>query len=285
LTYRVDLPPVEAAPCYPRAVNAATLLNLINCHAAIAPSEYQRRSFPRRLWDRIAVHRDGLDTELYSPRPVPRVVEGRELPPGTRVVTFSARGLESMRGFDLLVRIAEGVMRRRSDVVFLVAGDDGVYYGWDKSFTGKLSFKEAVLAGSSVDRARLIFLGHIEPAKLAEIFAMSDLHLYLSVPFVTSWSVLNAMSSGCVVLAGDDEATREFIEPGQNGLLEPLFDTDRFVETVLRVLADPAAYRPLGEAARETILAHHHYDVVIPRLEAFLSQVARDCTPSDSPIR
>ena len=88
------------------------------------------------------------------------------------------------------------------------------------------------------------------PEHLAAIFRLSDLHIYLTAPFVLSWSLLDAMASGCVVLASDVPPVREVIEPGQNGLIEPLFDVDRLTETALRVLDDPAAFAPLGRAAR-----------------------------------
>ena len=51
-------------------------------------------------------------------------------------------------------------------------------------------------------RSRFRFLGHVEPEILAAVLRRSDLHVYLSVPFVLSWSVLNALACGCVVLAG-----------------------------------------------------------------------------------
>ena len=85
---------------------------------------------------------------------------------------------------------------------------------------------------------------------LAEILCLSDLHIYLSVPFVLSWSVLNAMACARVVLASDVPSVREFIEPERTGLIEPLFDVDRLCESALRVLRDPNEYRPLGQADR-----------------------------------
>ncbi len=87
---------------------------------------------------------------------------------------------------------------------------------------------------SRIDPDRLLFLGHIEPEQLAEVLCQSDLHLYLTVPFVLSWSLLNAMACGCVVLGSDVPPVREVIEPGVTGLVEPLFDVDRLTATALR---------------------------------------------------
>jgi glycosyltransferase involved in cell wall biosynthesis len=142
LTYRIDLPEVEPAPFYPRCINAATLLGLASCEAGLSPTCWQRDSFPERFRRKIEVHFDGVDTELYRPRQVPRSIAGRPLPDGVKVVTYVARGLESIRGFDLFLRLAAWIRRERSDVLFVVTGDAETYYGWDRLFTGGSSFKE-----------------------------------------------------------------------------------------------------------------------------------------------
>src|SRR5262249_60874160 len=113
---------------------------------------------------------------------------------------------------------------------------------------GGHSFKEWCLAGADGDLARFLFLGMVDPPALADVLARSDLHVYLSVPCVPSWSLLNALSCGCVVLAGDTEPVREIIEPGRHGLLAPLFDLEELTRVALGVLDDPAAHAPLGAA-------------------------------------
>jgi glycosyltransferase involved in cell wall biosynthesis len=278
LTYRVDLPPVEPAPFYPRCINAATLLSAVDCPAGYTPTNWQRQSFPERFRPRIEVHFDGLDTDLYRPGPSPegaltKLLGGRTLPTATRLVTFAARGLESMRGFDVFLRVAARLSREYSDLLFAVAGDEEVYYGWDRLFTGGASFKQWALERSDVDPARLLFLGHVEPEDLAVLLRCSNLHLYLSVPFVLSWSLLNAMACGCVVLASDVEPVREVIVPGVTGLLEPLFDVERLSATALRVLRDPAAFEPLGREARALMETRYSLDVAVPALKDYFERM------------
>ena len=276
LTYRIDLPPVEPAPFFPRCINAATLLNLVAADAAYCPTHWQQQSFPARFHSKIAVHFDGIDTQLYRPRSdLPRSIQGRSIPAGTRIVTFVARGLESIRGFDLFMQAADRIARQRPDVLFVVAGDEAVYYGWDQLRVGaQQTFKQWVLQRGRYDLDRFLFLGQVAPERLAEVLALSDLHFYLSAPFVLSWSLFDALACGCVVLAGDVEPVRELIEPGKNGLLEPLFDGDRLVETALRVLDDPAAYRALGIEARRRIEAQYSLETAVPELKEFFEQVA-----------
>lgn len=274
LTYRIDLPPAEPAPFFPRCINAATLASLIACDAGYAPTEWQRGSFPRRYWPKIEVHFDGIDTDLYRPRRPDLVVNGQSIPPETRVVTFVARGLESMRGFDLFLKVAQRLCRARSDLLFLVAGDEETYYGWDQLHTGQPSFKQWVLSQGDYDLSRFVFLGHVEPARLADVLGRSDLHFYLTVPFVLSWSLINAMSCACTVLGADVEPVREVLAPGRTGLLEPLFDTERLAETALRVLDDPGSYRPLGLAARALVEEKYALDVCIPTLKTYFERIA-----------
>ncbi|HWE39504.1 MAG TPA: glycosyltransferase [Isosphaeraceae bacterium] len=275
LTYRIDLPPAQPAPFYPRAINASSLSGLLAIDAGYAPTAWQRDSFPGRFRPKIEVHFDGIDTELYRPRDdVPRQVAGRSIPEGTRVVTYVARGLESMRGFDLFMRVAGRIARERADVLFVVAGGEGSYYAWDRLHTGSPSFKDWVLSRGDYDPSRFVFLGQVEPERLAEVLALSDLHFYLTVPFCLSWSLFDAMACGAVVLAADVGPVRELVAHGRNGLLAPLFDEDVLVETSLRVLDDPAAFADLGREARRHVEGRYSLDVAIPELAGFFRRVA-----------
>lgn len=282
LTYRVDLPPVAFAPFYPRSINAGTLLGLVDAPHGYTPTHFQRQSFPERFRSRIEVHFDGIDTELYRPRDrrsadleVKALLKGSALSSGTRLVTFVARGLESMRGFDLFLRLAGRIARQRPDVLFAIAGSDESYYGWDHQVTGGSSFKAWALARADCDPARLAFLGQVEPEQLAALLARSDLHVYLTVPFVLSWSLFNALACGCVVLASDVASVREVIEPGVTGLVEPLFDIDRLTETALRVLDDPAQFQPLARAARARMEERYSLEVTVPALKSYFERQAR----------
>lgn len=279
ISFRIDLPAVEPAQFYPRCINAGTLVSLIDCAGAYSPTEWQRRSFPERFWPKIEVHFDGIDTQLYRPQRVPRdraeQLLGRSVPADTRIVTFAARGFESIRGFDLFMRLADRIARERSDVLFIVIGSDEVYYSWDKLFTGQQSFREWVLSRGSFDLSRFLFTGQLEPEQLADLLCLSDLHVYLTVPFVPSWSLINAMACGCVVLAADVGPVREIIDPGRTGLVAPLFDIEALAETALRVLDDPAAYSPLGRAARALVSERYSLETCIPALADFFERMVK----------
>lgn len=197
------------------------------------------------------------------------------------MVTFVARGLESARGFDLFLRLAQRIGRERPDVLFVVAGDEQTHYGWDPLFTGGESFRQWALTQGAYDLSRFLFLGHMDAADLTALLCQSDLHVYLSVPFVLSWSLFDALACGCVVLAGDVPPVRELIRPEENGLLEPLLDEDRLVAAAVRVLDDPLAFRPLGMAARRRIEEQYSLEVAIPELRSYFERVPNQTRPRD----
>lgn len=274
ISYRIDLPPAEPAPFFPRCINAPTLASLVDCDAGYSATHWQKQSFPARFHSKIEVYFDGIDTELYRPGAALRRIGAVSLPQGTKVVTFVARGLESIRGFDLFMQVADRICRQRADVFFVVVGGEEIHYGWDKLHTGSPSFKQWVLSQGDHDLSRFLFPGRILPEHLADILRLSDLHIYLSAPFVVSWSLFNAMATGVPVLASDVPPVREVIEGGVNGLLETLFDIDRLTATALNVLADPAGFAPLGIAARRTIEERYSIECCIPPIKGFFERVS-----------
>jgi glycosyltransferase involved in cell wall biosynthesis len=274
ISYRIDLPPAEPAAFFPRSINAPTLASLVDCDAGYSATHWQKQSFPARFHSKIEVHFDGVDTELYRPGLAPARIGETVIPAETKVVTFVSRGLESIRGFDLFMKLAGRIARQRADLLFVVVGGEEIHYGWDKLHTGSPSFKQWVLSQGEYDLSRFLFLGRILPEHLADVLRRSNLHIYLTAPFVVSWSLLGAMATGVPVLASDVDPVREFIEPGANGLLEPLFDVDRLTEQALAVLADPGEYAPVGLTARRTVEERYSIETCIPPLKQFFERVA-----------
>jgi len=268
LDFRPDFPARPIDRLRARARNAMILLDLDNCDLGYCPTEWQRSRMPKEYDGKLRMLFDGVDTNLWKPAAVRGQLPafpGRTFPPGTKIVTYVARGMEAMRGFDLFMKTAKKIADRRSDVAFVIVGSDRVCYGGDERFTGGKSFKEWVLAQDNYDLSRFVFPGLLTEADLAKLLAVTDLHIYFTVPFVLSWSLLNAMSCGAVVLASDTPPVREVVEPGRTGLLQPFFDVDSFAETALEVLADPARYAPLGANAAALVREKYSLDVSFPK--------------------
>lgn len=269
MDFRPDYPYPMINALRARARNATVLLDLENCDAGYSPTRWQRNLFPPIFRDKIRTIFDGIDTTIWMPRAgVPRRIGDRVIGPGTRIVTYVSRGMESIRGFDIFMKVAKQIYQKRSDVLFLVVGEDRVCYGGDLDFTGGKTFKQWVLDRDDYDLSRILFTGPLPIGVLAQLFALSDLHIYLTVPFVLSWSLLNALASGTTVLASNTTPVREVIEHGKNGLLADFFDIDALTAQALRVLDAPQDFKHLGAAGVEMIQSRYSMEVCLPRMLA-----------------
>ncbi len=257
-----------------RARNAMILLDLQNCDAGYTPTHFQRSRFPGEYLPKMDVIFDGVDRSVYHgfneslrPTDADRTVAGVTIPAGTRLVTYVSRGFESMRGFDRFMDVADRAAKDFPDVKFLVIGSDRIAYGGDAQYLGgHKSFKDWTLARGKYDLSKFVFPGKVSPFELARVLAATDLHIYFTVPFVLSWSMMNAMSCGAVVLGSATAPVKEMITDGQTGLLADFFDTDAMAAKAVAVLKDPAASRPIGRAAEAMIADSYSLDAVLPRM-------------------
>jgi glycosyltransferase involved in cell wall biosynthesis len=267
MDFRPDFPYPEINKLRARARNATLLLDLDHCERGYSPTAWQRSRLPKLYHDKVQVIFDGIDTSLWRPRPgFPRRVGNWVIPDGMKVITYVSRGMESIRGFDIFMKMAKLLCERRKDVGFIVVGQDRICYGGDQEVIGNRTFKEWVLAQDSYDLSRFQFTGLMPTPLLAELFAVSDLHVYLTVPFVLSWSMMDALASGTTVLASDTAPVREMIEHGKNGLLIDFFDLDGMVNMATKVLDAPEDYKPLGQAGAAMIREKYSLDVCLPRM-------------------
>lgn len=274
MDFRPDFPSGEAQNLRAMARNAMILLDLENCDRGYSPTRWQHARLPREFRSKVRVIFDGIDTNVWRPQPgLSRTLGGQTFPPDVRLVTYAARGMESMRGFDIFMKMSRRLCERRRDVLFLIAGQDRVCYGGDQRVTGRKSFKEWVLSQGDYDLSRFIFLGLLPPAELARLFALSDLHVYLTVPFVLSWSLLNALACGATVLVSDTAPVREVVEHGKNGLLVDFFDVDKLTDAADKVLRSPEDFEHLGKAGTETVRSRYSLEVCLPAMLSLFQQV------------
>ena len=273
LDFRPDVPISDWDRLRAMTRNAMILLDLEYCTVGYSPTQFQHSTLPDAYKSKVRVLHDGIDTEFWRRREVPgRQLGTLRLAPETRLVTYVSRGLEKMRGFDVFMRMAKQVYEAYPDVRFVIVGADRVAYGGDLEHIAEESFKEHVLKQDRYDPERLLFAGNVPPDVLAQLLSISDLHVYLTVPFVLSWSLLDAMACECVVLGSDTDPVREVISDGENGLLCDFFDVERLTGLTLDVLRHPERYRELGVAARRTVEERYSMRRLMPEMAAFYEE-------------
>jgi glycosyltransferase involved in cell wall biosynthesis len=286
LILRPEYPPPESVRLFNATYHTLTYLHLINVDAAYTPTQFQHNTAPAELRHKIRVIFDGVETEFFQRRAVsrPTVFRGVSIGPDTRVVTYVSRGLESIRGFDIFMKAAKRIAQEMPNVLFLIAGDERTHYGHELHHLKGQSFKQYVLSQDAYDPARFHFLGLIPTNELVTLYCLSDLHIYLTVPYVLSWSLMQAMSTECTILGSATAPIREVIDHGVNGLLVDFYDVDGLVKEALRVLRDPAEFRPLAAAARQRILDKYELKLCTDQLIKLFESVAANPAklPADS---
>ena len=257
---------------------------------ALAPTQWQASTAPAVFLDRVSVIHEGVDTTVIAPREGSHVnleKRGLRFEAGDEVVSFVARNLEPYRGFHTVLRALPLLQRLRPRAHVILVGGEGVSYGPPPAEGG--SWKQVLLAEleGQLDLGRIHFVGQVPHAVLHDLFRVCACHVYLTYPFVLSWSLLEAMACGAVVIGSDTPPVAEVISHGVNGLLVDFFSPEALAHQVAAVLADPARHRPLGLAARRTV--EQHFDlrsVCLPRQLGLLDWLAAGAAgPAPHPAR
>ena len=238
-----------------RTWNALHALNLTHCDAAVTPTHWQKSRHPEIFQPKITVQHEGIDTENLGPDPNAWVKtrSGTVLKAGDPVVTYVARNLEPYRGFHIFMRALEKLQQRHKTVQALIVGGDDVSYG--KRPKDAPNWREKMLREVKLDPARTHFMGKLPRAQYVRVLQVSAAHVYLTYPFVLSWSLLEAMACGANIVASDTTPVREVVRHGENGVLVPFFETGEMVERMAHALEGHARKSSLKQRAQRTAQA------------------------------
>ena len=255
--------------CRLRLKNAHHLLSLEAADHCVAPTRWQRDQFPPEFRPGIEVVFDGIDTERACPKEEAVVRLRRDrvaLSRADEVVTFVARNLEPYRGFHVFMRALPRILRERPKARAVIVGGDEISYG--RKPPGGRTWRQVLLkeVGGDLDMGRVHFVGRLPYGAFLDVLRVSSAHVYLTYPFVLSWSMLEAMSVGGLVIGSSTQPVREVIRHGENGLLVDFFDVPGLARTVSEALADPDAFGRLRGAARQTVVSDYDLNTVcLPR--------------------
>jgi glycosyltransferase involved in cell wall biosynthesis len=241
--------------------------------ACLSPTEWQASTFPEGLRQRITVIHDGIDTVRVRPDPEASLTlpGGQVLRAGDEVLSFVSRRLEPYRGYHIFMRALPDILTARPDAQVVIVGDEGQSYGTKPpdARSWKQRFLEEVQ--DRIDPARVHFLGRVPYDGFVSLMQLTRVHAYLTYPFVLSWSMLEAMAAGALVVGSRTPPVQEVIQDGVNGRLVDFFDVAGWSAALAAALADPRADDALRLAARETVIARYDLKTVcLPRLIAFV---------------
>lgn len=240
-----------------RTWNALHALNLAQCDAGVSPTEWQRSRHPVDFLPKIHLAHEGIDTEALHPDHTAqlRMPNGQVLRAGDPVITYVARNLEPYRGFHVFMRALEKVQKAHRQCHTVIVGGDEVSYGQKPKDAAH--WREKMLQEVALDPQRTHFLGKVPYPVFRQVLQVSTAHVYLTYPFVLSWSMLEAMASGCLVIGSRTGPVQEALTHGETGVLVDFFDTGAMADQIVEALVDADRLRPLREAARATVSARY----------------------------
>ncbi len=247
--------------CRLRLKNLNNLLHFEVSDAGISPTYWQASTFPDQFRNKITVVHDGIDTDIVSPNPnvILTLNNTLSLTVKDEIITFVNRNLEPYRGYHIFMRALPKILRNRPNARVLIVGGNDVSYG-AKSPNGQ-SWKDIFLneVKDRIDLNRVHFLGNIAYNHFISLLQLSTVHVYLTYPFVLSWSLLEAMSASCAIVASNTKPLHEAIFDGDTGVLVDFFDVDGLADSVCELLYNFDKRAKLGANARE--FAKSNYDL------------------------
>lgn len=266
--------------CRLRLKNLNNLAHFEVADAGLSPTQWQADTFPEPFRQRITVAHDGIDTAAVAPDAQARLSIAPDLilTRDQELITFVSRNLEPYRGYHIFMRALCGILARRPKAKVLVVGGDGVSYGppppggqtWKQVFAD-----EARRGMDEADWNRVHFLGKLPYRQFIQALQVSTVHVYLTYPFVLSWSLLEAMSLACAVVASDTPPVREVITDGETGRLVDFFAPEVLEDAICKLLDAPAERRRLGANARAAVVSRYDLQgVCLPRQLAWVDDLA-----------
>lgn len=236
---------------------AAPLMALEQMDWGVSPTQWQRSTYPIINQKNISVIHDGINTDVVRINKNVNITlreRGINLKSGDPVITFANRNLEPYRGYHIFMRSLPEILSKHPDAQVLIIGGDGVSYGAPPppGVSWKQKFFDEVM--HSIDKSRVHFLGNVPYNIFISILQLSAVHVYLTYPFVLSWSLLEAMACGCLIVGSKTAPVTEIIEDGKQGVLVDFFDSAALAQAVLEGLANPRLYDQMRLAARQKII-------------------------------
>lgn len=248
-----------------RVKNAPHLINLESCDWGISPTHWQASLHPKAYQDKISILHEGIDTTVVRPDPSIQSLElsdGFTMSKDKEIITYVARNLEPYRGFPTFMKSLEILLKERPNAHVVIVGKDGVSYG--KQPTTHRNWREKMISEVKLDYSRVHFTGSLPYPSYLKVLNLSSIHIYLTVPFVLSWSLMESMACGCLLVASKTAPVEEVIDDGIHGNLTDFFDHEALSEKIIAVLENKDGHEEIRQQARERIIKRYELSKVLP---------------------
>ncbi len=257
-----EFPVTEDSRLIMKARNAINYLNLPEVTLGQSPTQWQMDTYPEEFRANSYVCHDGIRTDRLRPNTnaslrLTRL--GRDVTAQDEVFTYMARNMEPTRGFHIFMRSLPHILDARPNARVLVIGGNQVSYGSESTAQGGYRAEMEREVGHLVDWDRIHFLGRLPFVDYQRVIQLSRCHIYLTVPFVLSWSLLECMAMQATIIASGTDPVKEVIRDGETGLLVDFLSPEQLAAKVIEVLSHPKDFAALGPAARRHVVDQYDF--------------------------
>ena len=258
--------------------NINNLMHFDIADSGISPTKWQANTFPENFRSHIDVIHDGINTDIAKPDSSAYITINNtiRLDKSNEIITFINRNLEPYRGYHIFMRSLPALLKEKPNAHVIIVGGDKVSYGRaaPEGQSWKIIFLNEVL--SDLDKSRVHFVGNLSYKNFLRVLQVSTVHVYLTYPFVLSWSLLEAMSIGCAIVGSKTAPVEEVITHGENGMLVDFFDYKTLTNQILMLLDNPDLRKKLGNAARNLIIQHYDLNkICLPNQKKWAASLAQ----------
>ena len=256
--------------------NAHILQDLVKCDYGLSPTQWQKQQVPEIFRDKITVIHEGTDTDFCKPNPDAKFkIPNTDiiLTKNDEILSYATRGMEEYRGFPEFMKAASILMKQRPNLKVIIGGEDKVCYG--RRIINS-TFKKEMLKRYEYDMNRLYFVGNLPYKDYINLLQVTTAHIYLTYPFVLSWSLMESMAIGCRIIASDTAPVKEVIKDGFNGILTDFYNTDELVKKVNKVLDNKDDYNEITKNARETIIKNYNLKNMLNKQIEFINNCIKE---------
>ena len=238
------------------ARNAPFLATYSTSDYLIAPTHFQKNLIPDSLRDNVEVIHDGIDTNILKPNSeVTITYNEKKFTKSDSIITYVSRSLDPYRGFHILMKSLPKILKDNPNSYVFIVGDQK-NHGYGAPSPDGRSFKDMFFSDISdeIDTDRVIFFGRVPYEEFIKVIQISSVHIYLTFPFILSWSILEAMSCESIIIGSNTDPVTEVIKDNENGFLIDFFDVKALSDNVNKVLKNKDKYKRIGVNARKTIV-------------------------------